>query len=639
MEPRWAPLHVHSHFSLLDGVSKPKQIARRCKELGYDSVAMTDYGNIGAAVQFVSAMKDAGIKPILGCELYVSDSEIPSHLPVLAKNFDGWKSLIKVTSHAHHKDHFNRVPRIDLPTLADFAGGNLIAFSGHPGSDLANAIFKDPAVAYNGTDYNKVRSECVHDDWVKRIRREAARYIEAFGKDNFYLEVQISDPQNCPAALMAARAMRWLSKKDGIPRVATRDSKYPTREDAADHRVLLCSALKATEKAIGNRISRGDYFEGKHHFLADEYHIPSIEDMMAFNDEEELVNAVEIASRCESYDIRHAPILPTYPCPDGMHPDKYLSLLCKRGWDSKVYSRVPEERWAEYTERVRYELNIIKGAGLASYFLIVQDYCNWARRRGMIVGPGRGSGAGCLVSYLIGITLVDPIKYDLRFERFYNAGRNAPGHISLPDIDCDFPVSRRKEIVAYLKQKYGADKVANIATFNSMKGRGALTDVLRAHDVPFDTVKRITASIPEESRISEELQAMKEKGEEPSIIRYALENDPDTYKDWCVMRTAEDGYAYDGEFATYFAQAIRLEGTKRNVSTHAAGVVLASTPLAEMCPLLYDSGIDGYIAGMEYPDLESMGQVKLDILGVAAIDKVMGTIKLLRHGYINEEDQ
>jgi DNA polymerase III subunit alpha len=628
---------------MLDGVSKPKQIAKRCIELGYESAALTDHGGISGAVQFTSALKDAGIKPILGSELYIcgGDPKIKNkdenweltHLPVLAKNLQGWNSLIKITSFAHHKDHFYRKPRIDLATLAELGGGNLIAFSGHPGSDLANAMFINPSEAYNHTDYDYVKKYLVHPDWARRIRAKAGEYIDYFGKENFFLEIQVLDPANNPAAVIAALALRWLSQKTGIPRVGTADSHYPHKEDADDQRILLCSAMKKTLKAMYKSIEQGGPF--RTNFYADCYHIPSLEEMQAWNDEEELVNACIIADMCESYDIRHAPVLPTYPCPNGISADTYLQALCRRGWHAKVYERVEESKYQEYEDRARRELNVIREAGLASYFLIVQDYCNWARRQGMIVGPGRGSGAGCLVSYLIGITNVDPIEYGLLFERFYNAGRNAPGHISLPDIDCDFPVARRKQITAYLKRKYGPDKVANIATFNSMKGRGALTDVLRAHDVSFDEVKRITANIPEESRITEELQAMTDKGEEPSIIRYALETDPDSFRDWCVLN--DDGTC-DGVLGPYFAQAMRLEGTKRNISMHAAGVVLASTPLAELCPLVYDDGIDGYIAGMEYPDLEAMGQVKLDILGVASLDKIGGVQKLLRYGYIEEDD-
>lgn len=638
-------LHNHSHFSLLDGVSKPKQIAKRCNELGYKAFGLTDHGNIGCAVQFVSAMKKAGIKPILGCELYMCkhDPKIQTkenralcHLPVLAKNLEGWKNLIKISSFTHQKEHFYHKPRIDLENLSNLAAGNIIAFSGHPGSDLANSVFADPKGAYSQSNYDEVVDNYVHPDWDKRIRAQAYLHMDAVGRENFFIEIQNIDPDNNPAGLIAARALRWLSKKEKIKRIATGDSHYPTREDAGDQRVLLCAALKTTLKAMNRRLEEDEDAMMGGFFRSDRYHIPSPDEMKVFHDEEELGNAVLVAEMCESYDILHTPILPRYPCPDGMSADAYLTLLCKRGWEAHVYDRVDESKWAEYTERVRRELSVIRDAGLASYFLIVQDYCNWARRRGMIVGPGRGSGAGCLVSFLIGITSVDPIEYGLLFERFYNAGRNAPGHISLPDIDCDFPVNRRKEIVAYLKRKFGDEMVANIATFNSMKGRGALTDVLRAHDVAFEEVKRITANVPEESRITEELQAMKDRGEEPSIIRYALENDPNSYSDWCVIN--DDG-TYGGVFGSYFAQAVRLEGTKRNISMHAAGVVLASTPLSEMCPLVYDDGIDGYMAGMEYPDLESMGQVKLDILGVASLDKIMGVRNLLRHGYVESPEE
>lgn len=636
----WVPLRNHTMFSLLHGVSKPKQIAQRCKELGYTACALTDSRNIGCAVQFVSAMKEKGVKPLLGCEFDVSDSNGDDNnskvhsVTVIAKNINGWHGLVSACSHSHHKDNCKPFPHITLEKLATYGDNNFIVISGYPGSRIADSMFHEPSKAYYHTDYSLMREKSIYDDWENRIKNETKRYLDIFGRENLFLSTEFVDPKNNPAALAVGRTIRWTSQKEKIQRVATPNSFYPhnTEQDASDQRVLLASLKKTTLKEMKRKALGGiDWPEYRPNFMGQSYHIPSMEELEIWHDEEEISNSLHIADMCEDYDIRHAPILPKFPTPDGQSADAYLTQLCQAGWSEKVYNRVDEHKWPEYQERVRKELKVIKEAGLASYFLIVQDYCNWARSVGMIVGPGRGSGAGCLVSYLIRITAVDPIKHGLIFERFYNAGRNAPGHISLPDIDCDFPVNRRKEIVAYLKGKYGSAMVANIATYNSLKGRGALTEVLRAHSEPFDEVKRITANIPEESRITEELQAMKDRGDEPSIIRYALESDPNSFKDWCVLK--DDGTC-EGTLGRYFEQAIRLEGTKRNISTHAAGVVLASTPLADMCPLVYDDTIDGYIAGMEYPDLESMGQVKLDILGVASLDKIAGIRNLLRYGYV-----
>lgn len=643
---KFAVLHNHTMFSLLQGVSKPKEIAKRCADLGYGAVAMTDYGNIGCAVKFISAFEKTGIKPILGTELYITeqkasvrtpDNQVYSNLIVQAKNLKGWTQLVKLTSFASNKDNLLlEVPRISVEELAQFADGNLLAICGYPGSQLANALFADPCKAYAATDLQDAAAQ-LDPDRINLITNLAETHMEIFGRENFIIGIQRGGSGESPAYKIVAENMRWLAKKLKITRVATTNSFYPTPERDRDHRVLIATNRKMTLSRLDSGKMTYDPEEPLHHVLqktfmrTSDYAIPTLEQLESVYDETEIANTNLVADMCEAYDIRRSPILPTYPCPDNASPNDYISHLCREGWKTRINGKIDPSRRTEYVDRVKYELDVIKGADLSSYFLVVQDYVNWAKRQGMLVGPGRGSGAGCLTSYLLGITNVDPIIYDLRFERFYNAGRNQPGKISLPDIDCDFPVLRRKKVIEYIKETYGYDMVAQIATFNSLKGRGAVTDVLRAYGVDFTEVKKITSNIPEESRITEELQKMKDAGIEPSIIRYALESDPDSFKEWVEY---EPGKPCGGTYGPYFDMAMRLEGTKRNISTHAAAVVLASTPLAEMCPLLYEEGSDGYIAAMEYPDLESMGQVKLDILGVAALDKLEGVRNLLRYGRV-----
>jgi DNA polymerase III subunit alpha len=640
-------LHSQTHFSLLRGVSKPKEIVKRCADLGYEAVAMTDMGNIGCAVKFVSAFEKSGIKPILGTELFICeqlasvrtpDNHAYTNLIVQSKNYKGWQQLLKLTSFASNKDNrVMEVPRISLGELTGFADGNLVAISGYPGSQIANALFDDPAKAYAATSLAQVLA-CLDPNRVKRITELAEKHREIFGKDNFFLGIQWAGATGTPAYEVVAKNMRWLSKKLKIGRVATTNSHYPTPERQSDHRVLIATARKATLRVLDGNKNIYNPDEPLHHvmhkafFRSAEFYIPEISELEQVYDEEEIANTTLISDMCESYDIRRPPILPQFPTPDDVNQDEYMSKLCRQAWRSKVYDRVEEAKWPEYVDRVRRELEVVKGAGLAGCFLIVADFNNWAERQGMIKGPGRGSAAGCLISYLLGITKIDPILYNLSFERFYNAGRNQPGKISLPDIDCDFPVRSREKVIAYIKDKYGHDKVAQIATFNSMQGRKAITDVLRAYAVDFDEVKRITKDIPKPERITEELQAMRDAGIEPSVLRYALESDADTFKEWCEFNS-ETGEC-SGTFGPYFAQAMRLEGTKTNISRHAAAVVLAATPLAEMCPLIYEDSIDGYLAAMEYPDLEAMGQFKLDVLGVAALDKCEGVRNLLRHGKV-----
>jgi DNA polymerase-3 subunit alpha len=290
-------------------------------------------------------------------------------------------------------------------------------------------------------------------------------------------------------------------------------------------------------------------------------------------------------------------------------------------------NNLSKEQEKEYADRIKYELGVLQGAGLSSYFLIVQDIVGYVRSNNWLPGPGRGSAAGCLVSYLLGITSIDPIKYGLMFDRFYNAGRNTKDRISMPDIDVDVPINKREEIIQYIKTKYGEQKVSQMITFNTMKGRGALKDVLRAYgNVAFEEMNRITKFIPDEAKIADELQEMREEYGEASIIRWALENNDKDLKEWCFINESNE---LDGPLAKRFEQAIRLEGTKSNQSRHAAGVVISSESLSSVCPMAYDTKNKQMIAGMEMQDLESIGVIKFDILGVAMLDKIMDISKLL----------
>lgn len=643
MTPRWAPLHNHTYYSLLDGISKPEHIVKRCVALGYNSVAMTDHGNIAAAVKFSKAVSKAGLKPILGCEFYIcrddpsirnTDNRKCSHLVVLAKNLAGWKQLIAASSYSNLKDHFYYRPRLSLESFRNFATGNFIAFSGHPGSDLANCIFTDASLAYRQTDYDAAKA-LVHPDWERRVREMIEQHISIFGKENFFLEIQILDPEGQPACLIIARVLRWMASKYSLRCVATADSHYSEKSQARDQRVVLCSTLKTTLRGMNQKLQNNEDVLLGGFFKNSNFHIPSVEELQVHHTAEEIEMSLRIAEMCEAYDITHPPYMPVFPLPPGESQDDYLRQLCRRGWEQKQHKFSQFHSIAEYEARLEDELAVFSKAGLAGYFLIVQDYMNWARSVGIPVGPARGSSGGSLVAYLTGIIGIDPIEHGLLRERFYNDGRNQPGRVALPDVDSDFSVTRRQEVINYIKNKFGPDHVAQIATYNAMKGRGALTDVFRAHEVDHAESKRICKFIPEESRITEELQEMKEAGEEPSIIQYALEHNAKELKEWVTL---EDNGELSGPYAPYFAQAIRLEGTKRNVSRHASGLILSSVPLGELCPLLWDEGINGYKAGMEYPDLEEMGQAKFDILGTAVLDKRVGVQNLLLTGEVEDEE-
>lgn len=630
---KWIPLHVHSQYSLLDGLSSAEKIADRLSELELKACALTDHGTLSGLISFYKKLKSKSISPILGCEFYICEQDPTikndenkklSHLCVLAKKDAGWSSLVKASSVSNSVDNFYRKPRLDLKTLSSIADGNFIVFSGHPGSDLGNCLFTDLNEAYRAETYEIAKS-LVHKDWEKRATDLAYKYADLFGKENFFLEIQLIDSENIPATKIISKALRHIAKKHGFKTVATPDAHYARKEDAIDQRVLLACSMKKTLTEIRNHINNDEDFGFSGFFKSNNYHIPSVEEISNLNQPEELEATLEIFEKCKDYNLLRNPMLPKIAGETSSSAE--IKRLCREGWKKRFSFKKEDSRFNQYGDRVTKELEVITGAGLEDYFLIVYDYCNWAKQQGWLVGKGRGSGAGCMVSYLLGITEINPIENGLLFERFYNSGRNAPGRISLPDIDCDFPISKREEIITYIKNKYGSDKVSQISVFTRMQGRGALKDVLRIHAAcSFEESNLITKHIPDEAEISEELQEMRDEGQEPSIIKWALENCQKELEPYCKLK--DDG-KLEGEYAKFFAQAIRMEGTKRSQSKHAAGIVIASQNLQDICPMIYDKTSHESIAGLEMSDLESIGLVKFDILGVAVLDKLMGVQKLL----------
>ena len=599
--------HTHSMHSLLDGLSKSSEIINRCVELGYNACALTDHGNIAGSVQFVKKCEEKNIKPILGMEAYVTENDatvkektnLVSHQVILAKNYTGWLKLIQLVSRSNDKDVFYYKPRIDINIIREICDDNLISFSGHPGSTLS------------------LRIENMSD---------AENYVylmkDIFGPDNFFIEIQTIDPDSFPGTIRLVSRLRELAKITNTKTIATGDSHYVYQKDATDHRVLLCSSLQTTLKDIKNK--KDVPLEA--FFKSNCFHIPSIDELLKWgNTEEEINNTQTLADMCEKYTITGPPRLPKFDCPNGMTENEYLRQLCREGWKNK---KRPEWNVEEYSDRVKSELKVIEKAGLAGYFLIVQDYVNWAKNQGWLISPGRGSASGSIVSYLLNITTIDPIKYNLLFSRFYNESRNTKTNVSLPDIDIDFPVFKRKYVIEYLKNKYGHDRVCQMATFGRLQGRGALKEVLRVNNVcDFEQMNLITKNIPQEAEISDKL----EESGETSTIKWTLHNDPKSLADWCKMNEDE---SLSGEYADFFAQAIRLEGTYKSQGKHAAGVVVSAEPLDKICPMINDKNSDGKIAGLSMIDLESIGCVKFDILGVVVLDKLMGANNLLKTGKV-----
>jgi len=390
-------------------------------------------------------------------------------------------------------------------------------------------------------------------------------------------------------------------------------SYYVEKSDAVLHRILLCSGMKKTIPQINKTLKNNEEFNDKRFFISDEFHLKGPEDINIDFDLDKL---------CEDYEITHKPMLPEFECPDGLNQDEYLTQLCRIGWREKLINNGivdDNEVKSKYTDRIKLELGVIFEAGLSGYFLVVQDIVNEVKRRGWIAGVGRGSAAGSLVSYLIGITGIDPIKYNLLWERFYNRGRDSGDHVSLPDIDMDVPADKRDDIIEYIKNKYGHDKVSQMITFGRLQGRAALKEVLRISDaVSFAEMNEITKNIPNEAEISDQLELMEQK----SIIRWALENQPESLEAWCKIN--DDGELV-GPLSEIFEQAIKIEGTNKSQGKHAAGVIISKEKLKDVCPMIKDKN-GQMIAGFEMNDLESQGHVKFDVLGIDLLGKVMEII-------------
>lgn len=640
---QWASLHGHSWFSLLDGIADPVKIAKRAAKLGLSAVSLTDHGNIGGVVDFTEACKAEGVRGLLGSEFYLSrqDSRIRtpdngrpySHLVVLAKNRKGWQQLIRAVSAAHSQTRSYYHPRLSLDEFREFAG-DLIAISGHPGSGMANVIWKNAKAAYGCRSKEMLRDHLVEDALGVAVR-EAEHYRDVFGAGNFFLEKQVLDPENMPAAKVIATAMERVSKRTGIPTVATADSHYVERADAYDQRVLLCSRLRTTIQQAMAKADGHEDMELGGFFRANCFHIPSIEEMAAHHDARSIEMAAEVAAMIEDFDIRGEPKLPKFPCPDGLDEKTYLRRLCEDGFDRLLTRRESSllHGLDEYRARLDMELGVIEGANLSAYFLLIQECVRFGRDRGWLLGAARGSAAGCLLSYLIGVTLVDPLPYDLLFERFLNAGRLVPGKMTLPDVDLDFPVHKRDQVFRHLEGKFGVDCVAKVGTYNSLQGRSALDEVMAAHGVDFELRKQVTKAIPGKEKIAEELEAMREAGEEPSIIRFALETYADELADYARL---EDDGSITGDMGPYFAQAIRVERVRKNTSIHAAGVIVASEPLADFLPVRYDDSLGANVTMVDGPSAEKLGGVKLDLLGVAMLNKGEGVRDLLLTGEMDE---
>jgi DNA polymerase-3 subunit alpha len=604
----YIPLHVHTHYSLQLGISKPKDIIKRCKTLGIPACAITDTYNIAGTVNFYKSMVSAGIKPLLGSEIKVRDKSHIGKISIIAKNTSGWKNLIKITSASNNKDTFDKEPLIDLDLIPKIINEqNLICITGYYESLTWKQI----------TDNNILVSE-----YESSFLENTQRLISIFGEDNFFIERQMFDNYYNQIPIM--EKIKLLCDKHNINRIAGIESYYCDKEDSADQKILICSKLKTTLPEISKKIINNTETGYNHFFSSENFYILDNDTINELYDETEIQNTKKIADMCEDFSPLNKPMLPNFNYPSQFdNSSDYLRHLCREGWRKKIQNKIDKTNQNEYVDRIKNELTVLDGAGLSSYFLIVRDILEFVRKNNWLAGPGRGSAAGCLVSYLIDITNID---------RFYNVGRNTKDRISMPDIDVDVPIDHRDDIIQYIKDRYGEDKVGQMITFNTLKGKGALKEVLRVYgNISFEEMNNITKHIPDEAKIADELQEAKDEDGDVSIIKWSLENYPEKFKEWCEI---DEHGNLSGPLAKRFEQAIRIEGTKFNQSKHAAGIAISAKKLGDICPMIFDTKTQKYIAGLEMNDLEALGVIKFDILGIALLDKIMFV-----NSIINKEKQ
>jgi DNA polymerase-3 subunit alpha len=568
-------LHNHSHYSLLDGLTKLDEMINYAKEQGSPALAITDHGTMYGVIEFYQKARKAGLKPIIGVETYLAPasrfdkntrSDKGYHLLLLAKNLTGYKNLIKLVSAAHLEGFYYK-PRIDWELLQKHHDG-LIATTACLAGEIARLIASERL-----------------DEAKKRI----LEYSELFGPDNFYLELQ--DHPEMPEQIRHNQQLIKFARELHLPLVATNDVHYLKKEDAEAQDILLClqNKKKMSDTDRMKMLGRGDYSLRANADMID-----------AFRETPEAVtNTLKIAERC-NLEIELGNVqMPHFEVPAGYDGNSYLRELCVKG----IPKRFPGAGAAELKiikDRLDYELGVIAKMGWPSYFLIVADFINWAKDNKIVVGPGRGSAPGSLVCYLTGITNLDPLKYDLVFERFLN-----PERISMPDIDMDFADTRRGEVLKYVEDKYGHDHVAQIITFGTMAARAAVRDVGRVLDEPYDYCDRISKSIPMFMKLDEALKTVPE-------IREMYNNEPPAKR--------------------ILDYARRLEGVARHASTHACGVVITKDPLTEYVPIQYASSADrSIISQYSLHPIEDLGLLKMDFLGLKNLTIIESALKIIKN--------
>ncbi len=569
-------LHVHSMYSLSDAMGDVADVVERAKELGYDAVALTDHGGLYGAIEFYEAAHKAGIKPILGVEAYIAPNKHTdrrpriddqmSHLTLLAETNEGYHNLLKLVS-ISFLDGFYYKPRMDKDLLRQYGKG-LIALSGCLKGEIPKALAQ-------------------HD--LEKAAVLVTKYQDIFGKDSFFLEL-VHHPES-PTQIEVNERMVELSTLTGAPLVATKDTHYLRPDDAEAQDALQC-IHDGKMLSDHNRYS----MSGTDHSMT---HVQEM--MTAFADlPEAILNTRRIADRCNVTLELGKNLLPTFEVPNGKTPDGYLKELCEVGLHERYKGDIPQEA----LDRLTFELETIQRMGFAAYFLIVQDYVNWAKDNGVIVGPGRGSAAGSVVAYALKITNIDPLQYGLLFERFLN-----PDRISMPDIDLDFDDVRRKDVIEYVTKKYGHDRVAGIITFGTMAARAAIRDVSRVLGWTFQEVDRVAKAVP------------------PPVQGKHIPL-KDSIKDNPELRAMYEG---EPRIKQLIDLAIKLEGTARHASQHACGIVIAPQPLVDFAPLQKAQGGDvEQVIQYSLHSTEVSGLLKMDFLGLSNLTVIRESLEIIK---------
>lgn len=560
-------LHVHTCYSLLDGAGRIPEMIARCKELGMDSMAITDHGVMYGVIDFYKEATAQGIKPILGCEIYltpgsrfdretVRGSDRYYHLVLLAENNQGYQNLMRIVSRGFTDGYYYK-PRVDYDTLQEFHEG-IIALSACLAGEVAKNLTRD---------------------FYDEAKKAALHYQDIFGKDNFFLELQ---DHGYPEQKKVNAGILRLHEETGIPMVATNDIHYTLPEDAEPHDILLCLQ---TGKKVQD--------EDRMRYPGGQFYIKSEDEMRSLFPyaQEALDNTAKIAERCNvSIEFGHYH-LPKYDVPDGYDAEGYLRKLCEDGLKERYGEEAESHR-----ERLDYELSTISSMGFVDYFLIVWDYIHFAKTHDIAVGPGRGSAAGSIVAYCIGITDIDPMRYNLIFERFLN-----PERVTMPDIDVDFEYERRQEVIDYVTRKYGKDCVTQIVTFGTLQAKGVIRDVGRVLDIPYAKCDQMAKLVPNDLGMT---------------LDKAVQSSPD------FKKMIEE----DEEAGQIFSMAKRLEGLPRHTSMHAAGVVISGKPVVEYVPL--SRGTDGAITTQfTMTTIEELGLLKMDFLGLRTLTVIKDAMR------------